>query len=282
MSIFQYGVNRAYALLIFLLLGVHNPLWSATTLNKTVVSDVAPVSSSQAQECVIALHGLARTARSMEKMSLALIESGYAVANIDYPSRERTVQELASPTIKQGLDSCDEQGAKIVHFVTHSMGGILVRQYLSENIMGNLGRVVMLAPPNKGSEVVDALGDVPGYEFLNGPAGMQLGTDQRSVPLMLGPADFDLGIIAGTRSINLLLSTLLPNSDDGKVSVARTQIEGMCDFLVLDVTHTFIMKNDKVIDQVLHYLQNGRFSKTEETDTNRHQRIQTQRPAQCQ
>jgi len=218
----------------------------------------------------------------MEKMSLALIESGYAVANIDYPSRERTVQELASPTIKQGLDSCDEQGAKIVHFVTHSMGGILVRQYLSENIMGNLGRVVMLAPPNKGSEVVDALGDVPGYEFLNGPAGMQLGTDQRSVPLMLGPADFDLGIIAGTRSINLLLSTLLPNSDDGKVSVARTQIEGMCDFLVLDVTHTFIMKNDKVIDQVLHYLQNGRFDKTEETDTNRHQRIQTQRPAQCQ
>jgi len=281
MCICQYSVKSGYVLLFFLLFGTHSPVWGATTSKRSVVSDAAQVNSAHAQECVIALHGLARTARSMEKMSLALIESGYAIANIDYPSRERTVQELASPTIKQGLDSCEEQGATTVHFVTHSMGGILVRQYLSENNLDYLGRVVMLAPPNKGSEVVDALGDIPGFEFLNGPAGMQLGTDQGSVPLMLGPADFDLGIIAGTRSVNLLLSTLLPNSDDGKVSVARTQIEGMCDFLVLDVTHTFIMKNDEVIDQVLHYLDNGRFKKIEKTETKNHQSIQTERPTQC-
>ena len=91
-------------------------------------------------------------------------------------------------------------------FVTHSMGGILVRQYLRQHSVPHLHRVVMLGPPNKGSEVVDVLGNTPGFHFINGDAGLQLGTGQGSVPNTLGPVDFDLGIIAGTRSINWILS----------------------------------------------------------------------------
>lgn len=251
-----------YCSLVFcLLLGAHNTVWSASTFESNALNNSAPV-----DECVIVLHGLARTAKSMKKMADALSESGYIVANVDYPSREKTVQELASPTIQSGLKQCEKQGATTMHFVTHSMGGILVRQYLSEHSLENLGRVIMLAPPNQGSEVVDKLGDMPGYELLNGPAGLQLGTDVDSVPILLGPVDFDLGVIAGTRSVNLVLSTLLPDQDDGKVSIARAQIEGMCYFLVLEVTHTFIMKNDGVIDQVLHYLVHGYFSRTNQTD----------------
>ena len=249
------------ASLLCLLLVVHSFVWSASTSANAVVSQPATDS-----ECVIALHGLVRTAQSMEKMVTVLKDSGYSVANIDYPSREKTVQELATPTIKQGLELCAQQGATVVHFVTHSMGGILLRQYLSEHALENLGRVVMLAPPNHGSEIVDKLGDVPGYELLNGPAGLQLGTDAASVPQSLGPVDFDLGVIAGTQSINLVLSTFLPDADDGKVSVASAQIEGMCDFLVLEVTHTFIMRNDDVIEQVLHYLQHGKFASRDEAE----------------
>ena len=264
-------------LLLCLLSGVNNSVWGASTPAIDVVSQAATDT-----ECVIALHGLVRTARSMEKLVTVLRNFGYSVANIDYPSREKTVQELATPTIQQGLELCAEQGATVVHFVTHSMGGILLRQYLSDHALENLGRVVMLAPPNHGSEIVDKLGDVPGYELLNGPAGLQLGTDAASVPQSLGPVDFDLGVIAGSQSINLVLSTMLPDADDGKVSVASAQIDGMCDFLVLDVTHTFIMKDDDVIEQVLYYLKHGKFASIDQADKYELQLQQNEKPDYCQ
>jgi hypothetical protein len=117
----------------------------------------------------------------------------------------------------------------------------------------------MLGPPNKGSEVVDKLGDVPGFYFINGDAGMQLGTGQMSVPNRLGKANFDVGIIAGTKSINLILSALIPDTDDGKVSIESTKLEGMHDHIEMPVTHPFMMKNEAVIAQVLNYLRNGHF-----------------------
>jgi len=147
-----------------------------------------------------------------------------------------------------------------VHFVTHSLGGILVRQYLLHHQIDNLGRVVMLGPPNKGSEVVDKLRDFPGFRFINGEAGLEMGTGESSVPNKLGAANFDLGIIAGTRSVNLILSRMIPGTDDGKVSVENTRLEGMRDHLQMKVTHPFMMRNAKVIEQVIHYLETGRFS----------------------
>lgn len=164
---------------------------------------------------------------------------------------------LANLAIEPALAECETQ--QPVSFVTHSLGGILVRQFLSENALHNLHRVVMLAPPNQGSEVVDSLADVPGFHLINGDAGLQLGTDENSVPRRLGSADFDVGIIAGTFSVNPVLSTLIPDVDDGKVSVERTKLDGMRDHLEMDVSHPFIMSDDAVIDQVLHYLRHGKF-----------------------
>lgn len=205
------------------------------------------------------LHGLARTDSSMARLASSLEEAGYYSVNYDYPSREHTIEELAGSTISGALVKCPD-GAKI-NFVTHSLGGILVRQYLTHNVIENLGRVVMLGPPNKGSQVVDTFQSVPGFEFFNGPAGMQLGTGELSVPNRLGPANFELGIIAGTRSINLILSTSLPNPDDGKVSVENTKLEGMSDHIALPVSHPFLMKDKDVIAQVLHFLQQGAFKR---------------------
>jgi hypothetical protein len=117
----------------------------------------------------------------------------------------------------------------------------------------------MLGPPNQGSEVVDKMANVPGFHFINGDAGLQLGTQSNSVPMSLGAADFDLGIIAGTSSINLILSALIPGDDDGKVSVERTKLSGMNDHIAMSVTHPFMMKNKQVINQVVHYLEHGSF-----------------------
>jgi len=216
--------------------------------------------SDMAKPCVILLHGLARTSASMNDMQSALIDSGYLVAKIDYPSREKTIQELAEPAINKGLASCALQGTSRVHVVTHSMGGILFRQYVHEHGADAFARTVMLAPPNHGSEAVDSLKEIPGFQWLNGPAGLQLGTDENSLPLALGPAVSDVAIIAGTFSINIMLSTYLPDPDDGKVSVASTRLDGMCAHLQQDVSHPYIMKDEAVIDEVITYLDTGKFN----------------------
>ena len=214
---------------------------------------------SSPAESVILLHGLARSDWSMSKLENALVERGYCVQNISYASTRNNIETLAEEAIAPALGKCP--GPQKVHFVTHSLGGILVRQYLQQHVIDNLGRVVMLGPPNKGSEVVDKLRDFPGFYFVHGDAGLELGTGETSVPNKLGAANFDLGIIAGTRSINLFMSRMIAGADDGTVSVESTKLEGMRDHLEMEVTHTFMMRNDKVIEQVIHYLQTGKFKR---------------------
>ena len=213
-------------------------------------------------ECVILLHGLVRSNSSMEKIEEKLLSEGYQTVNHDYPSRDFTIAELAMSEIPKAIKECNQCQPKKIHFVTHSMGGILIRYFLENNDIENLGRVVMLSPPNQGSEAVDELANVPGFVTLNGPAGSELGTGENSVPVNLGPANFEVGIITGNESVNLILSQLIPGEDDGKVSVENAKLEGMKDFLVVPHSHTFIMQSDDVIDQVLHFLEQGKFDHT--------------------
>ena len=113
--------------------------------------------------------------------------------------------------------------------------------------------------PNQGSEVVDVLKDVPGFYLINGPAGMQLGTDESGIPGKLPPADYEVGVITGDESINLILSMFIPGDDDGKVSIERAKLAGMTDFLVVHDSHPFIMQSDEVIEQTISFLQSGTF-----------------------
>ena len=189
-----------------------------------------------------------------------MAKEGYFVVNHSYPSRKNRIQDLAAAELPIALNKCLPSGG--IHFVTHSLGGILLRQYLRTNGIERLGSTVMLGPPNQGSQVVDTLRNFPGYQWINGPAGMQLGTDPESVPLLLGRADFELGIIAGTKSINLILSTLLPSPDDGKVSVENTKLKGMKDHIVIPVSHPFLMKDALAIQQTIYFLGHGNFRKT--------------------
>jgi triacylglycerol lipase len=221
-------------------------------------ADVSPVAATP-PECVILLHGLMRTPRSMGEMQDYLVAAGYMVVNDGYPSRDAQIDVLAVGAIPPAIEKCRDQGAGRINFVTHSLGGILLRYYLATDEIAELGRVVMLGPPNNGSELVDSLSKIPGFTVLYGPAVLQLGTDEASVPLQLGAADFEVGIIVGQTAGPL--SGMLPGEDDGTVTVASARLEGMKDFIVMDAGHTFVMNNNEVIRQTMFFLGNGRFDR---------------------
>jgi triacylglycerol lipase len=208
---------------------------------------------------VVVLHGLGRTRLSMNLLATRLRNHGFAVVNLGYPSRRYGIAELTEH-LDQELSRHDLASARRVHFLTHSLGGIIVRNYLEQHSLPNLGRVVMLSPPNQGSEVVDRLRDTFFYRLATGPAGQELGTDALSIPSGLGPVKFPLGIIAGTRSLNPLFSSWITGENDGTVSVQRCRAEGMTDFLVVRHSHSFIMRSSLVAEQVVEFIRHGRFS----------------------
>lgn len=209
---------------------------------------------------VVLLHGLARTSDSMSKMNRALEAAGYHVCNVSYPSREHSIEVLSEEFVLPAVRACLKNPTDEVHFVTHSLGGVIVRQLAKGAPDLDIGRVVMLSPPNHGSEVVDKLGELALFEFINGPAGLQLGTGNDSVPQSLGAPSFQVGIITGNRTINLILSLLIPGPDDGKVSIESAKLDGMAGFCVVPASHPFIMKDRLAIEQTLVFLARGTFT----------------------
>ncbi|TXS93082.1 alpha/beta hydrolase [Parahaliea maris] len=222
-----------------------------------------PAADRPGEDCIVLLHGLGRTQLSMVDMAWALRKAGYNVANITYPSLLYSIDELAVMAVNKGLAECVEFRPRHVHFVTHSLGGILVREYLAYHRIAHLGRVVMLGPPNQGSELADYYAALDWLGWLRPAAIAQLGTGPVSVPRQLGPVDFELGVIAGTLAWRPPLPGAPSLPSDGTVSVAETRVEGTRDFIQMPASHTFMMWNADVQGQVIYFLRNGSFAARE-------------------
>lgn len=216
---------------------------------------------NQNGDYVVLVHGLGRTAFSMKRLEWVLLREGYRVINVSYPSTRVSVEDAANGWLDGLLKERVLDPAAKIHFVCHSQGGIVLRQYLADNSLVNPGRVVMLAPPNRGSELADKLRHNIIYKFFTGSAGQQLGAGPGSLTERLGPAHFELGIIAGDRSLNPLFSAWIPGPDDGKVSVSSTQLGGMQDFLIVHHSHTWMMWRKDVTQAVTQFLRTGQFER---------------------
>jgi pimeloyl-ACP methyl ester carboxylesterase len=208
---------------------------------------------------VVLLHGIARTSRSLKKLETALQRSEFATLNLDYDSRKKPLDALAADLHPRIADFAGKT-AGTIHFVGHSMGGLLTRVYLANYRPARLGRVVMLGTPNGGSEVADFLKRFAVYRAFYGPAGLQLSTEQDQTLRSLPPVDYDLGIVAGCRSVDPISSNfILPKPNDGKVSVHHTRLDGMADHTTVKATHTGLLRHPIVIDQTIAFLLQGRF-----------------------
>lgn len=211
-------------------------------------------------ECVVLLHGMGRTRLYMGGLEEDLEQAGYLVVNESIPSRRRPIEALA-PLVDAFVARCRARGATRIHFVTHSLGGIVVRYYLRDHALPDAGRFVMLGPPNRGSEVTDKYRDSWWYRLSTGPAGQQIGTEVGSVPNQLGPAPIEAAVIAGTRASNPAFDELFGGPNDGKVSVARTRMPGLADFLQVDASHYYLTRSAEVMKQVRAFLAHGRFER---------------------
>jgi pimeloyl-ACP methyl ester carboxylesterase len=192
-------------------------------------------------------------------MQAALEAAGFATLNQDYASRRKALEALADdihPAVVGFANGIDGS----VHFVCHSMGGLLARVYLARYRPQRLGRVVMLGTPNGGSEIADRLKDFTAYRAFFGPAGQQLGTlRDAAIDAILPSVDYSVGIIAGNRSIYPISSFVLPKPHDGRVSVENTGIDGMADHIVVGTSHPWLVRNREAIAQTIAFLSDGRF-----------------------
>ncbi len=228
----------------------------ATSYNILVTQNENPENES----VVILVHGLRASSSIFDRLEKALLDEGYDVIKVDYPSMKQRIEPLAESALSKTWQQLDSLHFDRAHIVAHSMGAILVRYYLQKHPVEQLGRVVMLSPPNQGSALVDRFENSAFFRWLNGPSGMQLGTDETDFVNQLENPNYPVGIIAGTRTINPIASLFIPGKDDGRVAIEHTKIKGMTDFCTAKTNHHWITYKESVIKHVLAFLKKGEFA----------------------
>lgn len=214
----------------------------------------APAGADQ----VVLLHGLGRTESAMLILENSLAGAGFEVHNIGYPSNDETPDQLVA-RISAAINACCANNERTVHFVGHSLGGLLIRAYLADGLPDNMGRVVLLGTPNQGSELADVEAGLPGTILeLAGPTAQMLGTGLDGFAASLPPPDFEVGVIAGTRDA-IVTNEWLPLPNDSMVSLESAKLEGMRDFREFELTHWGLRNSLDVAEATIGFLNAGRF-----------------------
>ena len=218
--------------------------------------DAQQIASSNS-DMVVLVHGLGRGKSIMYPLRAQLEQAGFLTALIDYRSINRSPEQILTDVMKQ-IDTIRIAPNQIIHFVGHSLGGLIIRAYLDSNHGNNLGKVILIGSPNKGTPFVDHFRDAWWLKLV-GQAAMSLGTDSLSFPRKLRAPYYPVGVIAGISSA-FNNDDFIPGEDDGMVPVESTKIEGMTDFILLKVSHSALPKNEEVMRQTIAFLKNGKFT----------------------
>jgi len=210
------------------------------------------------RETVVLLHGVALGGWAMRPLARMLGSAGYRTINLDYPSRQMPIEQIAREFLPARLQAAGVERAPRLHFATHSMGGLIIRIFLRDQRPANLGRVVMLGPPNHGSAAADRVRDLRIIHWIIGRNLPELSAVD-GIARRLPPSDFELGIIAGDSRINPLFDAALEGVHDGVVTLESAKLDGMRDFIVMPHSHTVMLWRRSVQEQVKHFLQAGAF-----------------------
>lgn len=219
-----------------------------------IIAIGAAAEGAHAKDTVILIHGFIGAPSDLGDIEQRLNEEGYQTLNMKYDSRSGTIEALADEVFERALSAVPID--RKVSIVTHSMGGLLARSYLERHSIPSLERMVMIAPPNHGSEVAGELSQYSLYREFSGPSGVELGALQLT-PRKIG--NYELGIIAGTASVNPIFSPILPGPDDGYVALESTWLLGMNDFITIPSSHGLITGNASTIEEIVHFLNTGQF-----------------------
>ena len=213
----------------------------------------APSRGCASGDRVILVHGLLMSGHVFYPVGAHLARQGFLSILYDYPTRRACVEEHGAALcafIEKEMESMRESEAGKLHFVTHSMGGLLLRvalRQLSPGTRSAIGRIVMITPPNKGSDVAEAVL----RKLFFAEKIVKCLPDLSSVPHSFANTfpepdeTFEIGIIAG--------------SHDRKVAVPSTHLAHERDHLILQSSHTAILFRKQTVHQTVHFLLHGTF-----------------------
>ncbi len=213
---------------------------------------------TKTNDTVVLLHGFGRSNTAMWLLAKRLENADYKVVRVGYNSLQSCPEEILHEISRQ-IESCCTELEQPVHFVGHSMGGLMIRAYLGKHKVKHMGKAVLIGTPNKGTPIVDIFQD-SWWMKLAGPMASNLGTDDNNFPHTLPAPDYPLGIIAGVTDSGFF-SAQIPGKDDGLVPVASTYLEGMNDFIIIETNHSMMRYNEEVALQTIEFLKHGQFSK---------------------
>lgn len=212
------------------------------------------MTGSPAPQTVVLLHGLYLSAPSLIPLQRRLGRCGFRALRFSYPSVRGSVKENAA-RLQHFLEGID---ADVVHLVGHSLGGLVIRQWLHDFPGRRPGRVVTLGTPHRGSHVARRIGRLWAGRTL---LGRSLAPGLRGdMPPWDGARK--LGVIAGTRGVGVgWLVPGLARPNDGTVAVEETRVAAMTDYIELPVTHTCLLFSARTAAQVCTFLSTGRFAR---------------------